>query len=46
MANEEIENEETLEEKVDQTTAGQKLEREGKKRKRGKRSGEQFLKYC
>lgn len=36
MANEEIENEETLEEKVDQTTAGQKLEEKAKKRKEEK----------
>ena len=36
MANEEIENEETLEEKVDQTTAGQKLEEKAKKEKRKK----------
>lgn len=36
MANEEIQNEETIEEQIEQTTAGQKLEEKAKKEKRKK----------
>lgn len=36
MANEAIENEETVEDKIDETTAGQKLEEKAKKEKKEK----------
>lgn len=45
MANEAIENEETVEDKIDETTAGQKLEEKAKKEKR-KKPEEPSLKYC